>query len=104
MPATICQGLTVVECGAGSMVASLAGMMLADNGARVIKLEPPDGDRLRGSHPSAFAVWNRGKESVVADLRTAEGAGRLEELAQAADVVIDGFSPGVMSRVQTGDG
>jgi crotonobetainyl-CoA:carnitine CoA-transferase CaiB-like acyl-CoA transferase len=102
MPGTICRGLVVVECGAGSMVASLAGMMLADNGAQVIKIEPPDGDRLRRSYPSAFAVWNRGKESVVADLRTAEGVGRLQGLAQVADVVIDGFSPGVMSRWQAG--
>jgi crotonobetainyl-CoA:carnitine CoA-transferase CaiB-like acyl-CoA transferase len=93
----------VVECGAGSRVAALTGMILADNGAEVIKVEPPEGDRLRVSHPSGFAVWNRGKDSVIADLGTPEGIGRLRELAQAADVIIDGFSPGVMSsRWQTG--
>ena len=54
-------------------------MVLADAGARVIKIEPPDGDALRGRNPSGFLVWNRGKESLVADLRTpagqADGAG-----------------------------
>jgi crotonobetainyl-CoA:carnitine CoA-transferase CaiB-like acyl-CoA transferase len=93
----------VVECGAGSAVAALTGMILADNGAEVIKLEPPDGDRLRRSHPSGFAVWNRGKDSVVADLRTSEGVERLLDLARVADVIVDGFSPGVMSsRWHTG--
>ena len=80
------------------MVASLTGMILADNGARVVKIEPPTGDRLRDQHPSAFAVWNRGKESLVADLRTAPGAARLRELAGGADILVDGLSPGVLTR------
>ncbi len=100
---TICEGLMVVECGAGSMVPALTGMILADNGAEVIKVEPPDGDRLRESHPAAFAVWNRGKQSVIADLRTRDGTGQLRDLARGADVIIDGFSPGMMSsRWRTG--
>lgn len=100
---TICEGLMVVECGAGSMVPALTGMILADNGADVIKVEPPDGDRLRVSHPAGFAVWNRGKQSVAADLRTPEGAGQFRDLARVADVIIDGFSPGLMSsRWQAG--
>src|SRR6476469_6999539 len=70
MTRTICEGLQVIEMGAGSSGASLAGMLLADNGARVLKVEPPDGDRLREQHPAGFLVWNRGKESVVADLGT----------------------------------
>jgi crotonobetainyl-CoA:carnitine CoA-transferase CaiB-like acyl-CoA transferase len=68
--------------------------VLADAGARVIKIEPPDGDRLRTQIPSGFLVWNRGKESLVADLRTADGQDRLRELARSADVVIEGFAPG----------
>ncbi len=92
---TICDGLRVLEMGAGSMPASLAGMVLADNGARVLKVEPPEGDRLRTRLPSGFLVWNRGKESVVADLRTTEGQTQLRELAADADVVIEGFAPGV---------
>ena len=81
--------------GAGSIGASFAGMMLADNGARVVKVEPPEGDRLRGQHRSGFLVWNRGKESLVADLRTDDGRARVRALAAEADVVIEGFRPGV---------
>jgi crotonobetainyl-CoA:carnitine CoA-transferase CaiB-like acyl-CoA transferase len=80
--------------GAGSVAAAIAGTMFADNGARVIKVEPPEGDRVRSAHPSAFLVWNRGKESLVADLRTAEGRVTLLDLATNADVVLDGFAPG----------
>jgi crotonobetainyl-CoA:carnitine CoA-transferase CaiB-like acyl-CoA transferase len=90
----ICGELNVLEVGAGSIAASMAGMVLADGGARVLKVEPPDGDILRAANPSGFLVWNRGKESVVADLRTAEGRDRVLGLASAADVVIEAFAPG----------
>jgi crotonobetainyl-CoA:carnitine CoA-transferase CaiB-like acyl-CoA transferase len=72
----------------------MTGMVLADAGARVVKVEPPEGDRLRALSPSAFLVWNRGKESLVADLRTEAGREDLRSLAGAADVVLEGFSPG----------
>lgn len=90
----ICEGLNVLELGSGSAAASIAGVVLADAGARVLKVEPPEGDRLRVDNPSGFLVWNRGKESVVADLRTPTGQDKLKELARAADVVIEGFAPG----------
>jgi crotonobetainyl-CoA:carnitine CoA-transferase CaiB-like acyl-CoA transferase len=90
----ICDGVRVLELGAGSVPASLSGMVLADHGARVLKVEPPDGDRLRSSHPSAALVWDRGKESVVADLRTEDGQSAIRELARDADVVLEAFSPG----------
>jgi len=90
----ICDGLRVVEMGAGSAAASMTGMVFADAGARVVKVEPPEGDRLRTQVPSAFLVWNRGKESLVADLRTPGGQQELRSLAAAADIVIEGFSPG----------
>src|SRR5689334_1932964 len=91
----ICDGLLVLEMGAGSIPASFAGMLLADNGARVVKVEPPDGDRLREEHRSGFLVWNRGKESVVADLRTDDGRARVRALAARADVILEGFGAGV---------
>ncbi len=90
----ICTGLNVIEMGAGSVAASMAGMVLADAGARVIKIEPPEGDRLRTAMPSGFLVWNRGKESLIADLRTLTGRDMLRELGRNADVIIEGFSPG----------
>jgi len=94
MSSAICEGLNVVEIGCGSAAGSITGMVLADAGARVIKVEPPEGDRLRLLNPSGFLVWNRGKDSLVADLRTAEGRQTLQALAGQADVLIEGFAPG----------
>jgi crotonobetainyl-CoA:carnitine CoA-transferase CaiB-like acyl-CoA transferase len=95
MSRTVCEGLNILEMGSGSIPASLAGMLLADNGARVVKIEPPDGDRLRTIKPTGFLVWNRGKESRVLDLRTTSGKEELRGAAAAADVVIEAFAPGV---------
>ncbi|MEY2503354.1 MAG: hypothetical protein QOI07_3691, partial [Verrucomicrobiota bacterium] len=91
-----------LELGSGSVAASITGVVLADAGARVIKIEPPDGDRLRTQNPSGFLVWNRGKDSLVADLRTADGQDRLRELARSADVVIEGFAPGTTDEWDVG--
>jgi crotonobetainyl-CoA:carnitine CoA-transferase CaiB-like acyl-CoA transferase len=91
---SICAGLNVLELGSGSVAASMAGVVLADAGARVIKVEPPEGDRLRTENPSGFLVWNRGKESLVADLRTTAGQQHLRNLAESADIVIEAFAPG----------
>jgi crotonobetainyl-CoA:carnitine CoA-transferase CaiB-like acyl-CoA transferase len=93
-----CDDLVVLELGAGSIAASLTGMLLADNGARVIKLEPPTGDRLRASMPSGSLVWNRGKESMIVDLRTSEGQDQARSLAQHADVLIEAFGTGVAAQ------
>ncbi len=95
---TVLHGMTVLELGAGSHPAQVAGMLLADNGARVVKVEPPTGDRLRDALPSGFLVWNRGKESLVADLRTPEGRDEVWGWARAADVLIEGFAPGRLAE------
>ena len=102
MTSGICTDINVIEMGAGSYAASLCGMVLADFGARVVKVEAPGGDRLRTERPSAHLVWNRGKESVVADLRTDEGRAVVRELAAAADIVLDGFSPGTADSWDVG--
>lgn len=91
---SICSGLNVLELGSGSAAAAIAGVVLADAGARVLKIEAPEGDRLRTQNPSGFLVWNRGKESLVADLRMSEGQQTVRDLAAKADVVIEGFAPG----------
>ena len=92
---SVCDGLKVIEIGASSIPASFAGMLFADNGARVLKIEPPEGDDLRASRRAGFLVWNRGKESRVADLRTAAGQEDLRRQATTADVLIEAFAPGV---------
>jgi crotonobetainyl-CoA:carnitine CoA-transferase CaiB-like acyl-CoA transferase len=91
MTRAVCDGLRVIEMGAGSIGTSFAGMLLADFGARVVKVEPPEGDQLRQDAPSGFLVWNRGKESLVADLRTEAGREELRRLAANADVILEGF-------------
>ncbi|MBW1886098.1 MAG: CoA transferase [Deltaproteobacteria bacterium] len=77
------EGLRVVELGSSVSVA-VAGLVLADNGAEVIGVEPPQGSAPR-SHP-AFAMWARGKRSRVADLSTAPGRANLDRLLADADV------------------
>jgi crotonobetainyl-CoA:carnitine CoA-transferase CaiB-like acyl-CoA transferase len=99
----ICSDLVVVEVGDGRVASSLAGMILADNGARVLKVEPPGGDRFREVLPSGWLVWNRGKESVVADLGSADGRATVSELLAAADVVVDGLDPGVLDGLGLGE-
>ena len=62
--------LRIVEIGEG-MAVQVAGLMLAELGADVLKVERPGGDPARGTAP--FANWNRGKRSLVLDLDTPEG-------------------------------
>jgi crotonobetainyl-CoA:carnitine CoA-transferase CaiB-like acyl-CoA transferase len=86
------------------------GMMLADMGARVIKVESPDGDESRGWGPpfvgpeddpvsTYFLSCNRNKESVTADLKSDEGRDLLTRLVRHADVLLENFRPGVLDRL-----
>lgn len=82
-----------------------AGRMLADLGADVVKVEPPDGDLTRlwgaviGGIPGYYHQQNVGKRNVCIDLRLAEGQALVQALAAKADVVIENFRPGVTSRL-----
>ena len=78
----------------------LLGMFLSDQGASVIKVERPEGDPAR-KHP-AFAVWNRGKQSAVLDLKTEAGQAHARAFAANSDVVIENFRPGVADRLGIG--
>ena len=79
-------------------------MALADHGARVVKVEPPGGDPGRhigvsdGPSTVFFRNVNRGKQSVVVDLKSDEGRARLLRLCETADVFVESFRPGVMGR------
>jgi alpha-methylacyl-CoA racemase len=81
-----------------------ATMMLADFGADVVKIESAEGDPTRavppavGEESAAHAALNRGKRSVVLDLRTEEGAVVVKRLAADADVLVEAFRPGVLAR------
>ncbi|WP_399681687.1 CaiB/BaiF CoA transferase family protein [Xenophilus sp.] len=75
------------------------GMILADLGAEVIKVEPPGGDRTRrlpGLGIGFFRSFNRNKKSVVIDISTDEGAATAAGLARQCDVVVENFRPGLM--------
>ena len=78
----------------------MLGMLLADQGAHVIKVERPGGDPAR-SEP-AFATWNRGKRSVTLDLKSDAGRDNARRLIANADVVIENFRPGVADRLGIG--
>ena len=73
-------------------------MLLADLGASVIKVEPPGGDPLR-RFPPAFASVNRGKRNIVIDLKKDAGGEVMRRLVRRADVVLEGFRPGVAGRL-----
>jgi crotonobetainyl-CoA:carnitine CoA-transferase CaiB-like acyl-CoA transferase len=91
----VCEGLRVIDFTTW-MAGPLATMVLADNGADVIKIEPPGGDPARVL--PAFQTWNRGKQSVVLDLKTDAGRARAGELIAGADVVVASFRPGGAGR------
>jgi len=81
-----------------------AGRMLADMGADVVKVEPPEGDITRGwgavrhGLGGYFTQQNAGKRTVCIDLDTPGGASLVSRLAQRADVLIENFRPGVLAR------
>ena len=77
------------------------GMVLADLGAEVIKVEPVTGDLTRnllGAGAGFFPMFNRNKKSIAIDLRNAEGVQAAIRLASTADVVLQNFKPGVMKK------
>lgn len=87
----------------------MMSVMMADQGADVIKVEPPHGDPARDQAPfdsyggEEHSVWfanlNRGKKSVALDLKSDEGKAQLRELIAGADIFVEGFRPGVMKRL-----
>lgn len=76
-----------------------ASALLGQMGARVVKVEPPQGDMSRELDPQMFAFVNASKEVVWLNLKTPGGVAGLHELVAAADVFIEGFRPGVVSRL-----
>ena len=80
----------------------MCGMVLADLGAEVIKVEPPAGDntrRLLGSGAGFFPLFNRNKKSLVLDLQTEEGREAALRLVATADVLVENFKPETMRKL-----
>lgn len=100
-------GITVIET-SSFLTGPFASMMLSDLGADVIKVEPPAGDGFRkfGHNRGGFgASWtnsNRGKRSIVIDLKTPEGIDRLKALLKTADVLVENWRPRVSESLGLG--
>ena len=99
--------LRVLDLGQG-IAAPYCAMLLAMHGAEVVKLEPPGGDWSRGlgktygDHTAISAHFNRGKQGIAVDLRAPAGRDVALALAKRADIVIEGFRPGVAARLGLG--
>ena len=107
MPSPL-DGLRVVDCSA-IIAGPIATAFLATYGADVVKLEPLEGDALRG-YPSTlpglsryFLGINRGKRSLAVDLKHADGRAVARRLARTADVFVESFRPGVAARLGLDD-
>ena len=102
--ATLLDGITVLDA-TQVMAGPYCAMLLADMGARVIKVEPPAGDSTRtmagarGNDSPAFNAVNRGKLGLVLDLTQPDAREVFINLARSADIVIENYRPGVMARL-----
>src|SRR5258706_11967197 len=97
-------GLRVVDL-TQVMAGPFCTMLLADFGADVIKVEPPNGDSTRtmpgavGTDSPSFNAVNRGKRSVVVNLKTTGGVDAVRALARTADIFVENYRPGVMAAL-----
>src|SRR5436305_1224822 len=105
MPATPLAGIRVLEF-SHTVMGPTAGLIFAELGADVIKIEPaPKGDHTRGLGgfgAGFFAAFNRNKRSLAVDLKRPEGREVIHRLVPTADVVIENYGPGTMERLGCG--
>ncbi|MBX3564188.1 MAG: CoA transferase [Sphingomonas sp.] len=97
-------GIRIVEF-SHMVMGPAVGVILADLGADVIKVEPVGGDqtrRLLGSGAGYFPMFNRNKRSICLDLKSAKGLDAARRLAERADIVIENFRPGTLDRLGLG--
>jgi crotonobetainyl-CoA:carnitine CoA-transferase CaiB-like acyl-CoA transferase len=100
-------GLRILELG-HYIAAPFATRLLADLGAEVIQVEPPEGDPFRGwgsqkdGHSVWFSVHGRNKLSVTLDLKSEEGRERILKLAARSDALVENFRPGYLERIGLG--
>ena len=97
-------GIKVVEF-THMVMGPTAGVILADLGAQVIKVEPLGGDntrRLKGSGAGYFSMYNRNKQSVCLDIKSAEGKDVALSLLKEADILLENFRPGAMDKLGLG--
>jgi crotonobetainyl-CoA:carnitine CoA-transferase CaiB-like acyl-CoA transferase len=102
--ATLLDGIVVLDA-TQVMAGPYCAMLLADMGARVIKVEPPAGDSTRGmagargNDSAAFNAVNRGKHGMVLDLNHEKGRAVFTRLARMSDILVENYRPGVMKKL-----
>ncbi len=96
--ASVLEGVRVIDFGQ-YIAGPMAAMLLGDQGADVIRVDPPGGSRW---NTPANATWNRNKRSIVLDLKQEADKETARKLISTADVVIENFRPGVMDRLSLG--
>ena len=97
-------GIKVIEF-SHMVMGPCAGLMLADMGAEVIKVEPVGGDKtrnLRGAGAGYFPMYNRNKKSLAINLKSEDGKNAVLELIKTADVFIENFRPGALEKLGFG--
>lgn len=100
----ILKGIKVLEF-THAVMGPCAGLMLADNGAEVILVEPPKGSStrtLKGFGTGYFSFYNRNKKSLAIDLKSQEGKEIIYQLVKDTDVIVENFGPGTMDRLGLG--
>lgn len=95
------EGVKIIEM-AGIGPAPFAAMLLADMGADVVRIERPTASDLGVTIPPRFDVYNRNKRSIVVDLKSEAGLAAALRMVGEADILIEGFRPGVMERLGLG--
>ena len=98
MPGAL-DGVRILDLSWG-IAGPLGVLLLAEQGADVIKVEPPGGDPFRAY--DGYRVWNRSRRSLTVDLKSDAGRDVFERLLATADVVVESFRPGVMERLGFG--
>ncbi len=98
------KGLKVIDFSQG-VAGPYCGMLLAQHGAEVIKVEPKDGDWARnlgqeyGEHSAFSVAANLGKKSIIVDLKNTKSQPILDTIIKQSDIFIEGFRPGVIKRL-----
>ena len=105
--ATLLRGVRILDC-TRDIAGPVATMLAAEMGADVVKLEPPGGDEMRHWPPFVegesvyFVSCNRGKRSIVVDLKSSEGRALFRRLLAKADVMVENFRPGTLEKLGLG--
>ncbi len=108
MPAPVLEGIRVLDLSQGA-AGPMAGMVLGEHGASVVKVDPPTGEWGRnlgppfvGDQAAAYLGMNRNKRSIAIDLKHPDGVAVARALARRCDVLLESFRPGVLDRLGLG--